>query len=251
MDDLIADRSTEGGSAGVSSIRVASAESADAEASSAEALETAADRATGVAPEDFEIVLGRRQVASVLFVATVMIAVMCAVSYLAGKSLSPKKAEAPPVAGAVTASVPVIPMIEAIVEPDIAAAQRASQAAAEPASQATAQAKASQLSRPEPAPSTPIGGSDPAAAYSDSAPIFADPRPGATYLQMGAVDKGVATIFAEGLRRRGFESFVAPGVSERMYRVLIGPLADPAAYSRTKQELEQIGLATFGRKYEK
>jgi len=42
-------------------------------------------------PEEFEIVLGRRQIASVLFVATVILALFSAVSYLAGKSISPKK----------------------------------------------------------------------------------------------------------------------------------------------------------------
>src|SRR5579863_8991262 len=40
-------------------------------------------------PEEFEIVLGRRQIASVLFVATVILALFSAVSYLAGKSTSP------------------------------------------------------------------------------------------------------------------------------------------------------------------
>src|SRR5689334_2883758 len=47
--------------------------------------------ATNDKTDEFEIVMGRRQVASVLFVATVIVAVLSSVSYLAGKSLSPKK----------------------------------------------------------------------------------------------------------------------------------------------------------------
>jgi hypothetical protein len=33
--------------------------------------------------------------------------------------------------------------------------------------------------------------------------------------------------------------------------VLIGPLRDTAAYTRAKDELDRIGVNTFGRKYEK
>ena len=40
-------------------------------------------------PVEFEIVLGRRQLASVLFVATVVIAVLSSLGYLAGKSFAP------------------------------------------------------------------------------------------------------------------------------------------------------------------
>lgn len=219
----------------VSNTPISSVESAESEASSAKALNTAAgeapDQALSAAPQDFEIVLGRRQVASVLFVATVVLAVMCAVSYLAGKSLNPRKTEATPAVTAIPEAAPApqvqVPVIEATVESGIALAH------------------ASPLD-------APIKTAPPRRVVPDAeAPIFADPRIGATYIQMAAVDKGVATIFVEGLRRRGFEAFVAPGPSDTMFRVLIGPLADSAAYARTKEALDQIGLATFGRKYEK
>ena len=57
------------------------------------------------------------------------------------------------------------------------------------------------------------------------APLFAEPKAGSVYIQMGAVEKGVSVIFAEGLRKRGLPAFVAPGPSEKIFRVLIGPLA--------------------------
>ncbi len=44
---------------------------------------------------EFEIVLGKRQVASVLFVAIVILVVLSALSYLAGKAASPNKAALP------------------------------------------------------------------------------------------------------------------------------------------------------------
>jgi cell division septation protein DedD len=67
---------------------------------------------------------------------------------------------------------------------------------------------------------------------------------------MGAVEKGVAVIFAEGLRKRGLPSFVAPGPNERIFRVLIGPFPDQAAYQHAKDTVEQIGLSTFARRYQ-
>lgn len=148
-------------------------------------------------PGDFELVLGRRQLASVLFVATVLIAMFSAVSYLAGKSYTP-----PP---------KVIERVEI---------------------------------RPVPAPPAP------AAAVKPEPPVFADPRNGALYLQMGAVEKGIAVVFVDGLRKKGFDAFVAPGPNDHIFRVLIGPLDDPPAYQRVKQSVDQLGLSTFARKYQ-
>jgi hypothetical protein len=66
---------------------------------------------------------------------------------------------------------------------------------------------------------------------------------------MGAVEKGVAVIFAEGLRKHGLVSFVAPGPSEKIFRVLIGPLPDPASYVKAKDVVDKIGLSTFARRF--
>jgi cell division septation protein DedD len=150
------------------------------------------------APE-FEFVVGRRQIASLLFLSTVVLMICVTVSYVAGKSMS-AKAPAP-------APAPVV-----VHEPD------------------PPPIVLNQEAPPEP-------------------PLFAEPKIGSVYIQMGAVDKGVAVIFAEGLRKRGLASFVAPGPSEKIFRVLIGPLPDPAAYTRAKDAVDQIGLTTFARKF--
>ncbi len=81
------------------------------------------------------------------------------------------------------------------------------------------------------------------------APVFSEPRAGSVYIQMGAVEKGVAIIFAEGLRKHGLPAFVGPGPSEKIFRVLIGPLADPPAYVKAKDVVDQIGLSTFARRF--
>ena len=175
-------------------------------------------------PAEYEIVLGRRQIASLLFVAIVLAVVFSAVSYLAGRttaarSLQPAPAQ-PPVAAAAPAPTP---------------------APAEPAPVIDA---TTTVLPPEPVVAT---------AKSDArldAPIFADPVAGSVYLQMGAVDKGMAVIFAEGLRKHGFDAFVAPGPSEKIFRVLIGPLPDPEAFRHAKEMVDAIDLGTFARKYQ-
>lgn len=151
------------------------------------------------APQEFEFVLGWRQIASLLFVATVVLMICVAVSYLAGKSMS---AKAPVVA-------------------------------------------ATEVREPDPPPI--VLNQEPAPVV--EAPLFADPKNGSVYIQMGAVEKGVAVIFAEGLRKRGLAAFVAPGPSDKIFRVLIGPLADAAAYVKAKDTVDKIGLATFARKF--
>lgn len=151
-------------------------------------------------PEEFEFVLGRRQVASLLFVASVILVICVAAAYMAGRSMSPK------------------------VSPTVSAA------AAEPR-------------EPEPPPIVLNQEPEP------ELPLFAEPKAGKVYIQMGAVEKGVSVIFAEGLRKRGLPAFVAPGPSEKIFRVLIGPLPDPASYMKAKDAVDQIGLSTFARKF--
>jgi cell division septation protein DedD len=155
-------------------------------------------------PEEFEFVLGRRQVASLLFVASVILMVCIAASYMTGKAMSPK----------ISTPVP------------------------EAAPQATGAAR-------EPEPPPIVLNQEPVA----EGPLFAEPKAGSVYIQMGAVEKGVSVVFAEGLRKRGLPAFVAPGPSEKIFRVLIGPLPDPPAYMKAKETVDQIGLATFARRF--
>jgi cell division septation protein DedD len=162
-------------------------------------------------PADFELVLGRLQLASVFFLAIVVIAVFSAISYLAGKSIAP-----PP------------KVIERVRIEQVPAPQAAPQPPAKPVAQI---APAAQTGRPE-------------------APIFADPQNGSLYIQMGAVEKGIALILVEGLRKQGFQAFAAPGPSEKIFRVLIGPLADSNAYQQAKKAVDDLGLTAFARRYQ-
>jgi len=153
------------------------------------------------APQEFEFVLGRRQVASLLFVFSIVLMICVAASYVAGKTMAPKETAAASAPETVAAREPEPPPI---------------------------------ILNQEPAPELPL---------------FADPKAGSVYIQMGAVEKGVAVIFAEGLRKHGLNAFVGPGPSEKIFRVLIGPLPDPQSYVKAKDVVDRIGLATFARRF--
>jgi hypothetical protein len=159
-------------------------------------------------PQEFEFVLGRRQIASLLFVSTVILMICVAIAYLAGKSIGAKAPVAEPAIAAAAAATPTVVPHETEPPPIIL--------------------------NQEPAPEPPV---------------FAEPKNGSVYIQMGAVEKGVAVIFAEGLRKHGLSSFVAPGPSEKIFRVLIGPLPDPASYVKAKEVVDKIGLSTFARRF--
>jgi cell division septation protein DedD len=164
---------------------------------------------------EFEIVLGKRQIAGVLFLASVFAALFSGVSYMAGEAMGPRRT--------------------VVVERPAPVAKPAPAPTPAPA--------------PAPAPAPVAAAPEPKPAIA-AAPLFADPEKGVLYLQMGAVEKGIAVILAEGLRTHGFQAFVAPGPSEKIFRVLIGPIADHDAYSRTKSAIDDLGLSTFARKYQ-
>ena len=147
---------------------------------------------------EYELVVGRRQIASWLFITIVLIGICSTLAYMAGKLHAP--------------------------EPALIVAGLA------PAPPAPALAK--------PAKSLPTG------------PLFAEPEPGKVYLQVGAVEKGMAGVLVEGLRTHGFESFAAPGLNYKFYRVLIGPLPDPESFVRAQAEIDSLDLSAFARKYQ-
>jgi cell division septation protein DedD len=159
-------------------------------------------------PEEYELVLGRMQVASVLFVGVVILVTFSALSYLAGKALASQ---------ATVVSAPVS------LEAPPAAAPVAVQTAVPPATPIPVEV-------PEP-------------------PMFGNPTPGALFLQLGAVEKGVAVIMVEGLRKRGFQAFLAPGPAENIFRVLVGPIPENG-FREVREKVDQFGLNTFVRKYQ-
>ncbi len=213
---------------------------------------------------EFEIVLGRANVASWLFIAVIAMAVCSSLAYLAGRSAGPRKA----MAAAASAAAPVralavVPTVESspAALPTSPAAQptTASPAAALPIATSPAALPTSTFPHAaQPTTASPVAAlptasilAPPNTAARTGAPLFAEPEAGQVYIQIGAVEKGMATILAEGLRSHGFDAFVAAGPSERVFRVLIGPLPNPESFRRAKAAVDAIDLSAFARRYEK
>jgi hypothetical protein len=174
------------------------------------------------ATAEYEIVLGRAQIASWLFVGVIAVAICSSLAYLAAEKIAAKKIAAISRTAALLA--PVAP-------PPVAAS--------------AALPQASIVAAPKTDLASLVKNQKPAA------PLFAEPEMGKVYIQIAAVERGMAMLLTEGLRSHGFDSFVAPGPNDKVFRVLIGPLPDPAAFRQAMVTVNAMDLANFARKYEK
>lgn len=99
-------------------------------------------------------------------------------------------------------------------------------------------------SSPNPAPAPVAKEPEPLSAVTPRLPIQ-----GQTYFQMAAVERGVAEVFVEYLGRKGFAALMAPGPSDSIFRVLVGPIDGPEAFSKTQADLIAAGFTTFTRRF--
>jgi cell division septation protein DedD len=172
--------------------------------------------------DEYEFVVGPRQVASLSLVVLVLVSLFAGISYLAGRAAA-KKDAAPKDAGQATI-VSASPQPPAVSDQPVVLA-------------------ASLVESPAPGSAGYSGAGSPQ--------LFSEPIKGAVYIQTGAVERGVAAIMAEGLRVHGFTAFVAAGPNDKIYRVLMGPFSNPAAYQSAKATLDAIGLSSFAQQYQK
>ena len=196
---------------------------------------------------EFEVVLGRRQIASCLFAGTMLVAIFAAGSYFAGKMSTPSCAAAASLPTSLR--IPAAPFVDSSMIGKTTPAQETAAVVKQNGFPFVATATERDLDTQEASSTT-----DSLANLSDSpvtgkTPLFANPQKGALYLQMGALDKNMSAIVAEGLRERGYNSFVAPGASEKLYRVLIGPFANQDEYKRVKTETEAIDVNVVAREF--
>jgi cell division septation protein DedD len=169
------------------------------------------------ATTEYEIVLGRAQIASWLFVGVIAVAICSSLAYLGGERIAADNAAA--------LSMPAAPPA-----PPAPALPTVSEAAELPDASIVA---------------TPKTDLKPAE------PLFAEPETGKVYIQIGAVERGMAMLLTEGLRGHGFDAFLAPGPNDKLFRVLIGPLPDPTAFRQAMVTVNALDLASFARKYQK
>jgi cell division septation protein DedD len=194
---------------------------------------------------EFEMVLGNKQLLSVFFIVVVLLAVFFTMGYVLGRNSAPvdsagKGTETPYERRNAPSAVP-------------ANSSAANRVAETPVSIAEAQPTAS--AQNESAPATAAQTIQPAASArqaTETAPVtVSQPQPGQTYVQVTAVGKAEADVLAEVLARKGFRTLVAAGPNEKLFRVLVGPAKDINEVAKLKTDLEAAtGLKnTFVRKY--
>jgi cell division septation protein DedD len=106
-------------------------------------------------------------------------------------------------------------------------------------------------SAPAPAPviAKPVEVTEAAAPIETPAWNTVDPQPGDLYLQLATMGPNSTTEYLKELDAKGIHPRIAPGPSENLHRLLIGPYPDKAALEKTQQELESAGIQFIARRY--
>ncbi|MGE5570683.1 MAG: SPOR domain-containing protein [Rhodospirillales bacterium] len=198
---------------------------------------------------EFELVVGNRQLLTIVFIMMVLFGVVFTMGYLVGRTASPT--EGPPAMAAVKG------------QPADTAAQRPGPSQPLPAPESTAAPEAPPEGETKtPVGTVPVGGAaagvtePPApqpvqAAQKPAGPL--PPAPGQTFLQVGAVKRPEAEVIVDVLKKRGFSAQVAPVVAgqpdDALWRVLVGPVPDAATLAKTRADLQNAGFPVIVRKY--
>jgi cell division septation protein DedD len=192
---------------------------------------------------EFELVLGNKQLFIVLLIVVVLLGVFFAMGYVMGRSSSPvdvgarpaeSRAETGTRRSAVETPRQTTPAAPTATDSNSYPLPTPGAASSQPAAPAAAQpAPASAASKPlEVAPVSVI-----------------EPAPGTIWLQVSAVAKPEAELLVEVLVKKGFKAVVAAGPTDKVFRVLVGPLKDVADVGTVKGDLEQSGFKSMVRRY--
>lgn len=219
---------------------------------------------------EMELVLGNKQLLSVLFILVVLLGVFFTMGYIVGrnnpsdeklrvaaaKQQMAAAGKLPPVtvdptSGAVsTKPNPSVSESAPVTQPITVEPSKQDTAKADPAKKDDVSKKEEQrkdepkkeTAKQEPekkkdAPKTP----EPATAVASGGLFQQAPVPG-QYLQVAAIDRPGATGMAEAYRKQGFPAIITPSSSTTLFRVVIGPLNGNDAVADTKMRLKKIGV---------
>jgi cell division septation protein DedD len=216
---------------------------------------------------EYELVLGNKQLLSAFFILVILFSVFFAMGFIVGKNSGGETR-----AGVVT-GVESTPPLPGLPSEGATSAGRAGPAAGSPAppeetkpsteqpaaavgtsTAAPAEAAASAAAQVEPpakaeAKTPPVVSSVPRGESKAPAGVI-QPSAGQVYLQVAATTLNEAQMLAGVLRKRGFTGNVAAVPDNpKLFRVLVGPLHDPADVAKTKSALKDIGFDSLRRAY--
>lgn len=195
---------------------------------------------------EFELILGNKQLLSVLFIVIVLLGVFFAMGFLAGRTTgaSPAVAQANPQDRqplAVDSASGRPPMVTDD-KPEPAPVRQAEPVAPPPApAKETKAALAEPVKKSEaaaPAKSTPAK-----STKADAGGFIATPPTG-TYLQAAATRRVDAEAMLAGIRgKTGFGGFVTPSPKNaELFRVVVGPLVSKTQQAEARVKLAEIGV---------
>jgi hypothetical protein len=186
-------------------------------------------------------VAARLRTAMIWFVVVMLLSMVLTIAYVAGRTWSvaasavPSKRvadktftrpESPPAAPVPRPTEAVLPITKTVRLPIVEVQTRAAPAAAI-----------------VPAASIPI------AAQQDGADGTAETPVAGLYLQVAATDWATAEKMEQSIRSLGLRGRRAPGPSDRIFRVLVGPFESESAIVEALQTLEANGYHPFARRY--
>jgi cell division septation protein DedD len=199
---------------------------------------------------DTEILLGNKQLLGIFFVVAVLLGIAFYGGYAVGHASSAKKSipgsESPSLNGSATATGPVtggethnLPAdgtsTDQIASSDVNSPSAGSAADVSPHSEPPPLG----ASHKKAVERTPSGDVQPDRSQGDT---FA-PSNGEQFLQVAAVSRDEAKAVADALRSKGFRAHAVPKPgTQKIYRVLIGPVKDAADLSSTRDALRQTGF---------
>jgi cell division protein FtsN len=193
---------------------------------------------------EFELVLGNLQLISVFLIVVILLGVFFSMGYIVGRNSAP-----PAIADARTQTGKPI-VVEPPTRPstDQPASSAAQPATSEPAPETkparnppVVEKKEVVKSEPPPAPA-PAPERKPEPASARGAVTAVDRPTAGRYWQVVSTSRPEAEIIAGAISKKGLKSIVAPAPKEGFYRVLVGPLEDPAEIAKTRTELESAGF---------
>jgi len=216
---------------------------------------------------EFELMVGNKQLLSIVFILMVLFGVVFSMGYFVGRSgTAQEPATQEPVAGASGRARPDAAGTPTVTKPargdtgltpgeskvatDDAAPPSgttpvSSPAEAQPAPAETVPAAQPQSKPPVPVPAEPARKSEPLGASAG------EPEPGQTYLQVWAGKRQQAEMLVEVLKEKGFHATMATVnvKGEQMFCTLVGPVKGATEVAKTKADLEGSGFKPFVKKY--
>jgi len=180
---------------------------------------------------EFELVLGNKQLLSVFFIVVILLGVFFTMGYVVGRNSAP-----------VDAARRVEQNYDRQNAPSAVPASTSAQREAPTAESIGVNDPPVQAKPAKPESNTPRS--------VQVAPLtVTQPEVGQTYLQVLAVAKSEAEVLAEVLAKKGFHALVAPGPNDKVFRVLVGPANDASHVIKLRADLEAAGFKPFVKRY--